>query len=74
MDNVVHWGVLRHLRREVGANPAIFIAAILFDAVVLGASIFLRATGDSVVLWVIAVGLLLNYGDERLFLRSGETE
>lgn len=70
MDMAVHWGVLRHLRREVGANATILLTALLLDAVVLAALIFVKASSDVVVLYTAALGFILIFGGEWLFLRS----
>jgi hypothetical protein len=35
MDIAVHWGVVRHLREEVDANPVIPIMAIVLNLIVL---------------------------------------
>lgn len=49
MDISVHWGVLRHLRHDVGARPPILIAAIVADAVALVAFAILRGQQDPVI-------------------------
>lgn len=51
MDMVIHWGVLRRLRAEVGARRGIVVAAITADAVVLTAFTVLRGAESP---WVIA--------------------
>jgi amino acid transporter len=43
MDIAIHWGVLRYLRKEIGANPIVLISAIVLDAIVLGAFITVGA-------------------------------
>jgi hypothetical protein len=37
MDILIHWGVWRHLREEIGARGWILLTAIGLDAIVLGA-------------------------------------
>ncbi|MEQ9616549.1 MAG: APC family permease, partial [Phycisphaerales bacterium] len=37
MDMVIHWGVFKHLRRELGARGWVLLTALTLDAVVLGA-------------------------------------
>ena len=73
MDMFVHWGVLRHLHREIHANRIIVAGALLLDGVVLGALIWLKAERDPMVLVVAAVGLVLVFAGERLFLRRWAT-
>ncbi len=36
MDIAIHWGLLRHLRTRIAFRPAIVVAAIFLDVVVLG--------------------------------------
>lgn len=50
MDIAVHWGVLRHLRRELEPVPAIPVAAIGLDALVLGGFVALKIRTDPAVL------------------------
>lgn len=69
MDIAIHWGLLRRLRDEVKANPVILIAAIVFDVVILGAFLYLKATSDPLVLFVSLAGLIAIFGGEWLFLR-----
>ncbi len=69
MDLAVHWGVLRHLRKDIGANAIILITAIVLDVVVLGAFLAVKAGSDPMVLIVSVVGIALIFGGEWLFLR-----
>ena len=68
MDIAIHWGVLRYVRRDVGASPIVLVTAIVLDSVVLGALVVVKAMSDPLVLYVSIVGLLLIFGGERLFL------
>jgi len=70
MDLAIHWGLLRRLRHEVNFRPAIVIAAIVLDAVVLGAFVWVKASADAFGLWVAAAGIVLIVTAERLFMRS----
>lgn len=72
MDIAIHWGVLRHLRQEIGANPIILISAIVLDTVMLGAFLMVKAKTDPLVLYVSLAGLVLIFAGERLFLRWKE--
>lgn len=74
MDMAVHWGVLRRLRQEVAANPAILITAIVLDLVVLAAFLIVKIKSDPLVLYVSLAGLVLIFGGERLFLAWREEE
>lgn len=70
MDMAIHWGVLRHLRRDVGANAGILIAALVMDAAVLGALLITKGANDPLVLIVTAAGFALIFGGEFWFLRN----
>lgn len=70
MDIAIHWGVLRHLRKEVEANAAILITAIVLDVVVLGAFLWVKAQSDMLVIWASLAGLIIIFVGERLFLRA----
>lgn len=74
MDITIHWGVLRHLRDEVEAKPAVVITAILLDAIMLGALVWVKASSDMTVIWASLVGLALVFAGERLFLGHGGAE
>ena len=72
MDIAVHWGVLRHLRKEVGANPIVLVIAILLDAVVLAGFLWVKATTDPLVLIVATIVMAAILIAEGLFLsRNG---
>ncbi|WP_273183386.1 APC family permease [Hyphomonas adhaerens] len=55
MDIIIHFGVLRHLRKSIGARAWTLVAAILFDMTALGAFIFIKAMADPAIV-VIAIG------------------
>ncbi len=69
MDMAVHWGVLRHLRREIGASTWILVTAFVLDAAVLIALLIVKASTDVTVVYAAAIGLALVFVGERLFLR-----
>ncbi len=69
MDIAVHWGVLRHLRADVGAKAWVLISAITLDAAVLSAFLIIKGTSDPFILIVAAIGIAAVFGFESLFLR-----
>lgn len=69
MDVAVHWGVFRHLRREVQANGAVLLGAIALDAVVLGAFLVMKAQSDPLIIVVSIVGIASIFVFEAMFLR-----
>ncbi|MFD1020330.1 APC family permease [Thalassobacillus hwangdonensis] len=74
MDMIVHWGVLKHLRNKVDAKPAIVITALILDAIVLAAFIWVKAVNDWLIVAVSVVFILLIFVGEYLFLKSNPVE
>ncbi len=56
MDVAIHWGVIRHLRSDTGANPVVPAIAIVLDLAVLGAFVTVKARDDLVTL-AVALGV-----------------
>ena len=74
MDIFVHWGVLRHLRKEIGANAGILVTAIVLDVIVLSVFLGVKASRDMTVIYASAVGILLIFAGERFFLQRKREE
>jgi hypothetical protein len=70
MDIAIHWGVLRHLRGEIKANPVIQVIAIVLDLIVLGGFFWVKGGSDPLVLIVAAVVMAVILITEFFFLRS----
>ncbi len=64
MDMAIHWGVLRHLRRDIQASAWVLITALVLDAVVLAGFVWSKATTDPLILAFAAAGLILIFGGE----------
>ena len=73
MDIAIHWGVLRYLKQEVRANPAILVTAILLDLVVLGGFIWVKLVTDPVVIGVAALAMGVILFVESVFLANNHT-
>lgn len=72
MDIGIHWGVIKHLRKEVDAKPWILITAMVLDVVVLGAFLWVKAQSDMLVVWISLIGLALVFVAEKWFLKLHE--
>jgi len=70
MDIAIHWGLFRHLKKEVKFNPIIPIIAILMDVIVLVAFIYLKYVNDPFVLIVAAIGIALIFLSQYFFMKS----
>jgi amino acid transporter len=68
MDMIVHWGVFKHLRKDVNANGIILISALLLDLIVLIAFLWVKANSDIFVVIVSAIGIILVFAAEKWFL------
>ena len=64
MDMAIHWGVLRHLRRDIGASAWVLITALGLDAVVLAGFVWSKGQTDPLILAFAAVGLVVIFGGE----------
>ena len=65
MDIGIHWGVLKNLRKEIGANPIILITALVLDVLVLGVFIWSKAGSDPLVVIVALALMVLIFFGER---------
>jgi len=74
MDMIVHWGVFKHLRKEVKANGIILLSALLLDLIVLSAFLWIKVNADIVVVIVSAVGVVLVFAGEKWFLHWKENK
>ena len=74
MDIAVHWGVLRHLRKEVDANPVIPVVAIALDLIILGGFLWVKIASDPLVLIVATAVMAAILIAEFFFLRTRPSE
>ncbi len=70
MDIAIHWGLFRHLKKEVKFQPIIPLIAIVMDIAVLAAFLYIKYLNDQMVLIVAAIGIILILVAERLFMIS----
>ena len=70
MDIAVHWGVFRYLRKELNANGFVLISAIIFDVIILGAFLIMKAQTDMMVIYAAFIGMALIFSGERIFLHG----
>ncbi|WP_237438455.1 APC family permease [Alteraurantiacibacter buctensis] len=68
MDMLVHWGVFRHLRTEIGAKASILLAALVADAVILAAFTMLKLRSDPMIVAYAVLGILVVFAAEWMFL------
>ncbi|AEI96480.1 APC family permease [Roseobacter litoralis] len=68
MDMVVHWGVFRFRRKEIGAAASVLLLALAFDALVLAAFTAMKLQSDPAIVLYAAVGITAVFILERLYL------
>lgn len=68
MDMIIHWGVYKHLRKEVKTNGIIVLTALVLDFIVLAAFLWIKSTSDLLVLVVSASVMLIVFVGEKWFL------
>lgn len=69
MDIIIHWGVFRHLRKDVAATSWILLTAIALDAVALGSFLVLKGSKAPMIIGVAAAGIVFLFLFERFFLQ-----
>ena len=74
MDIAVHWGLLRHLRKEVDANPVIPVMAIVLDLIILSGFLWVKLAADPLILIVAAAVMIAILITEFFFLRTRPPE
>ncbi|MEQ9009873.1 APC family permease [Algiphilus sp.] len=68
MDIAVHWGVLRHLRVDVGAKAWVLVCAIVLDAAALAAFLLIKGQADPAIVGMALVAIAAIFVFERGFL------
>jgi hypothetical protein len=68
MDMIIHFGVFRHLREEIGAKGLVLLTAISLDTVVLAAFAAMKWQSDPLIVVVGIVGMALVFLFVRVFL------
>ena len=68
MDMMVHWGVFRFRRQEIGAAGVVLLMALAFDAVVLIAFTMMKLKSDPVIILYAGVGIAAVFIYERIYL------
>jgi len=68
MDIIIHWGVYRNLRHEIGAQGWMLLTAIALDVVVLATFAAIKWQSDPLIVGLGMVGMALVFLFERIFL------
>jgi hypothetical protein len=68
MDMVIHWGVFRFQRKEIGAAAPILLMALAFDGVVLVAFTVMKLQSDPSIVLYAAIAIAAVFTFERFYL------
>ena len=68
MDMIIHWGVFRYSRTEVGASSIVLLSALSLDAIVLAAFTVMKLQSDPMIVLYAAVGMIAVFAFERVYL------
>jgi amino acid transporter len=74
MDMIVHWGVLKHLSEKVNAKSGIVWTALILDAIVLLAFMWVKATTDWLIVVVSVMFIIFIFIGEHFFLKYRQEE
>lgn len=74
MDMLIHWGVWRRLRNEIGARGWVLLAAIALDALVLGAFTLVKLRHDPWIVTISIICILTVLSFERVYLTGWTSE
>lgn len=69
MDIIIHWGVYRYVRHDIGARGWVLLTAIALDAVVLGAFATVKWNSDPTIVVVGLFAIASVFLFERVFLK-----
>jgi hypothetical protein len=68
MDMLVHWGVFRNLRDEVGARASVLLAALAADGVILVAFASMKLRTDPMIVVFAVIGIAIVFTAQWIFL------
>lgn len=68
MDMIVHWGVFRYRRKEIGASGLVLLWALAFDAAVLMAFAAMKLQTDPLIVGIALGGIAAVFVFERYYL------
>ena len=68
MDMIIHWGVFRYRRADVGAFGIVLLSALSLDAIVLAAFTVMKLQSDPMIVLYAAVGMIAVFAFERVYL------
>ncbi len=74
MDILIHWGVYRSLRQEIGSQGWVQIVAIALDTIVLGVFGAIKLQSDPLIVFVSAASIAAVFAFVRIYLSRWTAE
>ncbi|WP_182201429.1 APC family permease [Paraliobacillus salinarum] len=74
MDMIIHWGVWKHLRKQLAANQLIVLTALTLDAIVLGAFVWVKLMNDPLIVITSLMITLAVFIGLSIYLKKKEKE
>jgi len=68
MDMIIHWGVFRYRRADVGAFGIVLLTALALDAIVLAAFTVMKLQSDPMIVLYAAAGMIAVFAFQRVYL------
>lgn len=68
MDMIIHWGVFRYRRKDIGASGLVLMTALALDAIVLAAFTVMKLRSDPMIVLYAVVGMIAIFAFERIYL------
>lgn len=68
MDILIHWGVYRYLRQQIGARSWVLLTAIFLDVIVLAAFGIMKIKSDPTIVSIAIAGIATVFIFERIYL------
>lgn len=68
MDIAVHWGILRHLRKDVEAKAWVLMTAIGLDGAALAAFLIIKGAADPAIVVIAVVAIAAIFAFEHYYL------
>ncbi len=69
IDILIHWGVWRHLKNDIGARGWVMLTAIGLDTVVLLSFARFKWENDPTIVFMATLGIISVFGFEYIFLK-----
>ncbi len=70
MDLILQYGILKKIKKEIGAKAPIVIASIILDLIVLAAFIWYKLKVDPFIIIISFVSIVLIFVGEKVFLEK----